>query len=245
LQRPRRNANNGGREGGTVIYLHETHEIIGGKTAAFEAALRERWLPLIEAGARARLVWFWHHTHGTGPAYQAISVTAVRDWAAWGEIVAEMRSQAWRPWWDTCWSLRREVVSKILLPTRWSPLQDVELDSPRIPDDREPSLYLHDTGWPHVGKLDAYADALGAVFYPQTRNYRMIRVEACWTVCPGGGRHHEVILLQKVLDWPAFSSLLTQGERPTRPGDWMEEGLKYRDRWESKLLRPAAWSPRR
>ena len=23
----------------------------------------------------------------------------------------------------------------------------------------------------------------------------------------------------------------------------MEEGLKYRDRWESKLLRPASWSP--
>jgi hypothetical protein len=83
------------------------------------------------------------------------------------------------------------------------------------------------------------------VFYPATRTYKMIRVEACWTVCPGTGRHHEVVLLQRVLDWPAYSHMLTAGERPARPGDWMIEGLKYRDRWESKLLRPASWSPLR
>jgi hypothetical protein len=245
LQRLRGNANNGRHIGGNVIYLHETHEIIGGKTAVFETAFRERWLPLVEVRGRARLVWFWHHTHGTGPSYQATSITAIRDWAAWGEIVDEMRSASWRGWWETCWTLRREVVSKMLLPARWSPLHDVDLGGSPIPDDQEPALYLHDTGWPYVGKLDAYVEALGSVFYPQTRNYRMIRVEACWTVCPGTGRHHEVILLQRILDWPAFSNLLTQGERPSRPSDWMEEGLKYRDRWESKLLRPASWSPRR
>lgn len=228
-----------------MIYLHETHEIIGGKTAAFETAFRERWVPLVEAGGRARLLWFWHHTHGTGPAYQAITITAIRDWTAWGEIVAEMRSARWRGWWDACWTVRREVVSKILLATRWSPLHDVDLANVPIPDDSEPALYLHDTGWPYSGKLEAYIEALGSVFFPQTRNYRMVRVEACWTVCPGTGRHHEVILLQKILDWPAFSNLLTEGERPSRPGDWMEEGLKYRDRWESKLLRPASWSPMR
>ena len=46
-------------------------------------------------------------------------------------------------------------------------------------------------------------------------------------------------------DWPAYAQMLSGGERPSRPGDWMIEGLKYRDRWESKLLRPAAWSPLR
>ncbi len=229
-----------------MIYLHETHEVIGGRTAAFEAALREQWVPLIEAEGRARLLWYWQLTHGTGMSYQAISITAVRDWGAWGEIVAAMRgAREWQRWWETCGSLRREVVSKLLQPARWSPLQRVDLDAAPIPEDGEPALYLHDTGWPFPGKLDAYVDALGSVFYPATRNYRMISVEACWTVCPGSGRHHEVVLLQKIRDWPAFSRLLTQGERPSRPGDWMEEGLKYRDRWESKLLRPTAWSPRR
>ena len=96
---------------------------------------------------------------------------------------------------------------------------------------------------PGLAENDAYVAALGSVFYPQTRTYKMIRVEACWTVCPGTGRHHEVVLLQRVLDWPAYANMLSGGERPTKPGDWMEEGLKYRDRWESKLLRPASWSP--
>lgn len=229
-----------------MIFLHETHEIIGGKTAAFESAFRDRWVPLIEAGARAQLLWYWTLTHGTGLSYQAVSITAVRDWETWGEIVASMHSTPeWRRWNDICWGLRREVVSKLLQPTRWSPLQRVDLRSPAVPEDREPSLYLHDTGWPYAGKLDAYVDALGSVFYPATRHYRMISVEACWTVCPGTGHHHEVVLLQKILDWPAFSRLLTEGERPSRPGEWMEEGLKYRDRWESKLLRPTSWSPRR
>jgi hypothetical protein len=167
----------------------------------------------------------------------------VRDWTAWGEIVAEMRGSAWREWWDVCWSSRREVTSKFLQPTAWSPLQDCDLTKP--PAGGAGSLYLHDTGWPFVGKLDAYVGALGSVFYPATRNYKMITVEACWTVSPGTGKHHEVVLLQKILDWPAFSILLTQGEPPSRPSEWMKEGLKYRDRWESKLLRPAEWSPRR
>ena len=226
-----------------MLFLHETHEIIGGQTAAFETAVRERWRPLIETHGTARLLWFWHLTHGTGLAYQAVSITAVRDWAAWGALTEAMRGDAaWRAWFAEVWTLRREVTSKLLQPTPWSPVQTVDLAAPP-PAVETPSLFLHDTGWPHPGKLDAYVEALGSVFYPQTRAYKMIRVEACWTVCPGTGRHHEVVLLQRVLDWPAYANMLSGGERPTKPGDWMEEGLKYRDRWESKLLRPASWSP--
>ncbi len=228
-----------------MLYLHETHELIGGQTAAFEGAVQELWRPRIEANGRARLLWFWHLTHGTGPSYQAVSITAVRDWTAWGEIVAEMRSAAWQPWWDACWTMRREVVSKLLQPASWSPLPAIDLRATPAPADPQPALYLHDTGWPYVGMLDAYVAALGSVFFPATRTYKMIRVEACWTVCAGSGRHHEVVLLQRVLDWPAYAQMLSGGERPARPGDWMVEGLKYRDRWESKLLRPATWSPLR
>ncbi len=227
-----------------MLFLHETHEIIGGQTAAYETAVRDRWRPLIEAQGTARLLWFWHLTHGTGLAYQAVSITAVRDWAAWGALAEAMRATpAWRDWFTHAWTLRREVTGKLLQPTPWSPLQQVDLAAP--PPEGAPSLFLHDTGWPNPGKLEAYVEALGSVFYPQTAHYKMISVAACWTVCPGTGRHHEVVLLQRVLDWPAYANMLSGGERPTKPGDWMEEGLKYRDRWESKLLRPASWSPYR
>ncbi len=229
-----------------MLYLHETHEVVGGKLEELERCLRERWVPLIEAHAAAKLLWFWHHTHGTGPSYHAISITAVRDWAAWGELVhRSLHDAAWRDWYAAAWQYRREVTSKLLLPTAWSPLQDVDFSTMASAANAPVSLYLHDTGWPYPGKLDEYTNALGTIFYPATRQSKMISVEACWTVCPGAGRFHEVVLLQKILNWEAFSHLLTSGERPSRPGDWMQEGLKYRDRWESKLLRPASWSPLR
>jgi hypothetical protein len=234
------------REEDVMLYLHETHEIAGGKMEAFELALREQWVPLIERNGAAKLLWFWHHTHGTGPSYQAISITAVRGWHAWGEIVQRMHADAaWREWFTAAWQYRREVVSKLLVPAPWSPLQQVDFDTVRHDPEQPVALHLHDTGWPYPGKLDAYVEALGSIFYPQTRQSKMIAVEACWTTAPGTGRFHEVVLLQRILNWDAFAHLLTSGERPSRPGDWMQEGLKYRDRWESKLLRPAGWSPLR
>ena len=229
-----------------MLYLHETHEVVGGKMDDFERILRAQWMPLIEAAGTAKLLWFWHHTHGTGPSYQALAITAVRDWAAWGDLVQHSRSTpAWRDWYTAVAEYRRDVVSKLLLPTPWSPLQAADLAAPPASATAPASLYLHDTGWPYPGKLDAYVGALGSIFYPATRQSRMISVEACWSVCPGTGRFHEVVLLQRIRDWEAFARLLTAGERPSRAGEWMQEGLKYRDRWESKLLRPASWSPLR
>src|SRR2546425_212804 len=55
------------QEEARMIYLHETHEVIGGQMDAFEHALRAQWVPLIERDGDAKLLWFWHHTHGTGP----------------------------------------------------------------------------------------------------------------------------------------------------------------------------------
>jgi hypothetical protein len=212
----------------------------------FEDLVQTHWRPGIEADRDARLCWFWLHTHGTGPSYQAVSITAVLDWTAWGMLVDRMRKDSqFDIWKQLSPFVRRDVVQKLLVPTTWSPLQAIDLDQEFgdwAPD--APGMYLHDTGWPFPGKLDAYAAALGSVFYPQVQQSRMIEVAACWTVAPGTGRHHEVVLLQKILDWERFAQLLTHGESGQQRGGWMVEGLTYRDRWESKLLRCVPWSPR-
>lgn len=227
-----------------MIYVHEVHDVRGGKMPEFADAVRDEWRPLVEESGDARLLWFWELTHGTGPSYQAVSITAVRDWAAWGatlaRLAADPRGAAWQ---RRVWTLRHEVTSKVLLPTAWSPLQ-VDLAAPADPTPAHPSLYLHDTGWPFSGKLEEYTEALGSIFYPQVKHAKMISVAACWTVAPGTGRHHEVVLLQKIEDWEKFSRLLSHGEQGAQKTGWMVEGLRFRDRWESKLLRCAAWSPR-
>jgi hypothetical protein len=228
-----------------MIFLHEVHEVADGRMEDLEEAVRRGWKPLIERDRTAKLLWFWRHTHGTGPSYQAVSITAVKDWTAWGELAARIAGDGDLAGWyrDVC-AVRREVTAKILIPAPWSPLRDVELQTTDETQSTEPTLYLHDTGWPFPGHLTDYVAALGSVFYPATRQSRMISVEACWVVAAGTGRFHEVVLLQKILDWPRFSHLLTHGEGASRAGEWMTEGLKHRDRWESKLLRTVAWSPR-
>lgn len=229
-----------------MLFLHEIHEVVAGRMDTFEDILRNVWRPWIEERNEARLCWLWHHTHGTGPSYQAVSITAVRDWATWGALVERARSDPrWAEWQRRVWEVRREVTQKMLEPTSWSPLQAVDLAAaPATTTTDAPTMYLHDTGWPFPGKLEAYTTALGSVFHPQVQQSRMIAIEACWTVAPGTGHHHEVVLLQKILDWDRFAGLITHGESGQQRGGWMVEGLKYRDRWESKLLRCAGWSPR-
>ncbi len=229
-----------------MIFVHETHEVRGGKMAEFGDAVRMRWRPLLEERGDARLFWFWELAHGTNVSYQAISLTAVRDWAAWGGLVARLQTDPRaRDWQREVWTLRHELTAKLLLPTAWSPLQDIDLaHAPAEVAGSAPALYLHDTGWPFSGKREEYVDALGRLFAPQTSHARMISVIGCWTVAPGTGRHHEVVLLQRIEDWDAFARLLAHGEQGAQRSGWMVEGLRYRERWESKLLRCVGWSPR-
>ena len=107
-----------------MIYLHEVHEVLGGKMEEFSDALRTRWRPLLEEDGQARLLWYWELTHGTGPSYQAVSIAAVRDWTTWGTLAESRRARDWQR--EAC-ALRREVTAKILLPTPWSPLPEPDL----------------------------------------------------------------------------------------------------------------------
>jgi hypothetical protein len=72
----------------------------------------------------------------------------------------------------------------------------------------------------------------------------MLTIVGCLVTAPGTGRHHEALILQRLDDWSRFAELLRAGEQGAQRGGWMEAGLQYRDRWESKLLRCAPWSPR-
>jgi hypothetical protein len=226
-----------------MIFLHETHDVVAGKMEEFWDGVRSEWRPLVEGDGTARLLWAFELTHGTGASYQAITITAVRDWEAWGAL-AERDDGRVRDWRRRSGGLRHETTAKLLLAATWSPLGQVDLASAPATGG-PPALYLHDTGWPFPGRLDDYVDALGSIYHPQVRQSGMISVEACWRVAPGTGRQHEAVLLQKILDWPRFTELLARGEQGAQRSGWMTAGLRYRDRWESKLLRTTAWSPLR
>src|SRR2546427_2276566 len=107
-----------------MIFVHEVHDVAGGKMAEYGEAVRTRWPRVVGERDQARLLWFWELAHGTGASYQAVSLTAVRDWAAWGDVAGRVAD-----WRRDVASLLRDVTAKILLPVPWSPLTHVDLES--------------------------------------------------------------------------------------------------------------------
>jgi len=235
-----------------TLYLHECHHVIGRHEEAFEAAYRDQggWMDRLGQGDDARLLWYANQVHGTGPAYRVITITAVHDGAAWERLSHRAQRGDLADWTRSVDALRRTVTAKVLTPVPWSPIGDLDLAAePARPGDHEPTLFMEDTGWPHV-PLDDYLDYWGDTYLPMLQNLpermRMLEIQACWTPMLGAGLRPEGILWQRIHDLDALMALFST-EVPAAykaPGTYMADALAYRDRWESRLLRTSPWSPR-
>ncbi len=231
-----------------MLFIHEFHKVVGTRAAAFEAAYRHGWMPLLAEGSEARLAWYFDLAHGSGLAYRVVTVTAVRDGAAYARLAERVARGDLQSWARDLDGLRHETHSRVLVPLPWSPgFPDLD-EIPAADVSREPSMYMEDTMWPFPGKLRQYVEAAGAVYRPslQGEDSRMhMHVALGLETLPGAGRSPEVTLLQRLSSLPPLIRLLTQDIPPevTGPGSWMHEALDLRDRWRSRLLRTAPWSP--
>jgi uncharacterized ParB-like nuclease family protein len=235
-----------------MLYLHETHRLAGERADEFEATWRLGYTPELAAGDDARLLWFMHHAHGTGPSYSVVTITAVRDGAAWERLARRLEDGDLRVWGRAMDEMRHDVTSKLLAPVSWSALQEVDLDTIPVDDsERGQALYMEDTVLPHAGKLDDYLEAAGTLYAVDTIGKRMadgtgmLELRGCFRTLAGAHAGREVILWQRVARPELLGKLLTREVSPEHrgPGTWMREALQFRDRWESRLLRTAAWSP--
>src|SRR3954470_23880259 len=75
----------------------------------------------------ARLLWYTHQAHGTGPAYRIVTITALRDGAAYGRLVERVQTGDLRAWARELDALQYGSEGKVLTPLEWSPLSEVEL----------------------------------------------------------------------------------------------------------------------
>ena len=229
-----------------TLFLHETHRVRGASEDAFEVHYRDRWMAALAESDDARLLWYTHQAHGTGPAYRICTVTAVRDGAAYGRLLDRVATGDLRSWARELDGLQHDSVGKVLQPLAWSPIHDLDLAT--VPTDptaeHELTLYMEDTGWPHK-PLDDYTSFWGEVYAPMLAGSKLLRIEACFQVAFGSGRRPEAILMQKVIDHSVLLGLL-ENETPAamkQPGTFMHDALEVRDQWESRLLRTSAWSP--
>ncbi|MHB8439190.1 MAG: hypothetical protein ACYDD4_08520 [Acidimicrobiales bacterium] len=229
-----------------MLLLHEVHHVRGRREEEFEEAYRSGWMPALAEGDEARLLWYCHHAHGSGPAYHVVTVSAFRDAAAWERLVRRIHGGDLAAWARGVDELRHEHSAKLMVPVDWSPLRDLDLSAVATGgDEHELSMYMEDTGWPHAA-IDDYVEFWHSDYYePMRSRASLLDIELVSRTAYGAGRRKEAVLMQKVTDHEGLLRLLTTEvpEQYRAPGTFMHEALDYRDRWESKLLRTSAWSP--
>jgi hypothetical protein len=233
-----------------MLFMHETHQVIGRHASAFEELYRNEWMGALDGSDDARLVWYLNHAMGSGPAYQVVTITAVASGAAWETLAQRMLVgdlQDLTARLDRC---RHQVEGKLIAPVYWSTLQEVDLN--QIPTDgreHELSVYMQDTGWPDA-PLDDYIELWDHDYWQFMQKIppekKLLDIQACFQVAHGTGIRPEAILMQKIMNFSTLGHLLTRVEEydpSTWPGSYMAKGLDLRDQWESKLLRTSNWSP--
>jgi hypothetical protein len=232
-----------------VLFVHEVHKVVGKKAAQFEDAYRNTWMPTLAEGGDARLVWYFDLAHGSGLAYRTVTVTAVRDGAAWARLAERLATGDLQAWARDLDGLQHESVGRIMAPLEWSPsigtLEEVPTD-PTV--EHEPAMYMEDTMWPFPGKVGQYIEAAGNIYrgaLDAEGSQVQMHIELALQSMPGAGRYPEVTLMQQLSSLPPLIRLLTHDVPPevVAPGSWMHEALDLRDQWRSKLLRTAVWSP--
>ena len=232
-----------------MLFLHEVHKVVGAKEEEFEQAYRKGWMPMLAKGDDARLLWYANHAMGSGASYIVVTITGIKDGAAWERMASRVQKGDLREWVNDVDQLRYDVTGKILLPVYWSKIQEVDFKT--VPTDgreHELSLFMEDTGWPY-SSLDDYIKMWDEIYSrPMSQapsNMRILDIQACFQVAHGSYQRREAMLWQKISSPDALMHLLTNelGPEQRKPGTYMVDALKYRDQWQSRLLRTTAWSP--
>jgi hypothetical protein len=230
-----------------VLFMHEAHKVRGRLEDDFEAAFRDGWMPMLATGDDARLLWYADHAQGSGPSYTVVTVTAIKDGAAWERLARRVQQGDLQQWMRGLDELRHDVDAKLLALLPWSPLR--ELSFQEVPVDgreHELSLYMEDTMWPYQDKFEEYIDRCGDVYAQNLeRPSTMLTIQAAFQPILGSHLRREVTLMQRILRPEQLLALLKTRIPPEyrAPGTWMHDALDLRDQWTSRLLRTAPWSP--
>jgi hypothetical protein len=128
------------------LFVHDVHAVMGERELEFEDSVRREYAPAVAADDDTRLLWYLNSTHGAGEAYKVVTITAVRDGAAWERLVERLRRGDLSAWSGRADSMRYGLASTLLVTLPSSPLTDVDFGS--VPTDSQEhglAVYREDT----------------------------------------------------------------------------------------------------
>ena len=126
-----------------MLFVHEVHRVVGTKEDEFEAAFRDGWMPTLAKDDDARLLWYMNHAHGSGVSYNVVTITAVRDGAAWERLARRLQQGDLQDWARETDTYRHDVTGKTMLPVYWSAIQEVDFDAGSDRRRRARAVALH------------------------------------------------------------------------------------------------------
>jgi hypothetical protein len=234
-----------------MLVIREEHTLRGTDEEAFDAALRDEWIPGVARGSDARVAFVARLAHGAGEAYRMVTYSFARDAAAWGRLADRIHAGDLKRAAARLDDLRYSVDTKLLTPMPWSRTQTVDLEKiPPSARNQPLTLYMEDTVHPFPGKLDEYIERSGAQYSTEySKSFpgvpKLLEIDVAMRTTFGGGARAEIVLWQRVLLEDGLLHLLTSElpEEFRKPGRWMVDALALRDSWRSRLLRTVSWSP--
>jgi hypothetical protein len=226
-----------------VLYLHQIHELRPGNEAAFEALVRDDWLPVVNANAGARFAWYGMPTSAARFADEAITIVAFDDARAFeGFATTERDSTVAR-------SLREKrtgVQTRLLRPIDYDPWTAADTTIPDGPQEGEAVAYMHDFVPPVTGQMRGYVDMMRERYMAlSSQELSGVVLRTSWQTVSGGGRMPEMFNLSEIRDVDALVGLIAHeiSREYKQMGTWMWEALATRDQWTTRLARSATWSP--
>ncbi len=227
-----------------MLLLHEVHTVAGRHEDEFEAAFRDR----LDARRSptdddARLLYYLKLAHGTGRAYQVVTITALRDGTAYERLATPRAAR--RP--ARVGGRRRPAAARgrgqAAAPGRL--VTDAATStSRRCPTDgreHEPALYMEDSAWPYEAKLDTYLETARTHYAPsleQQTARSLLTLLGVFQAALGAARRREVVLWQRV-DFPErLPGLFTHGAARAREGTGHVDARRARS--ARRLGEPAA-----
>jgi hypothetical protein len=230
-----------------MLWLHQVHRLLPSTRDAFEQHVRHEWLPAVAARPGARLAWFGASSRGSKYADEAVTITGVTDGSALAELGARAHDGDLTATASALAALRTGVDTRVLESLDYDPLKITSVaEIPGEPQQQAGRYYMHDFVPPALGNMLGYEQMMRERYMALTeQDLSGVVLRISWRTVPGGGPLPEMFNLSEIRSTDALDRLVCE-EIPREykaMGTWMWTALEARDRWATRLVRSATWSP--